>query len=734
MPPPIAERKPHEVAIGKVDHQNRGASPMDPPMTINDPLFWLRDDSRSNPDVLKHLRAENEYTEARTAYLHEFREKLYGEHRAHLQETDKDYPLPLGDFEYFKRTEEGKSYKIHCRQPRGGGTEQVLLDENKLAEGKAYCGVEDVEPSPTHQLVAFTADFVGYETYNLYIKSMSIESGEDIGQDMEPELRDVADFAWGAADDSELFYVTFDDAHRPYAVWRHVLGRPQDEDQRLLLENDELFNVGVRRSRDGTLVIVTSESTETSEVHYVDISRPGDRELCCVRKREAAVRYSVEPQNSQLYIITNKGDLKNQVLRTCKLGQSDWEPVYAKTSSGADEDVEDEQAASEVLPHSEIRSLDDVFAFKTFIAITGRENGLAQVWVLEKNSLHRVQWPDASYWCGVQADAEFHSEKLRLQYSTLVLPLTDVAYDVQARKSEVLRTRPVPNYDPTAYATARVHATASDGTPIPISLLWQKDLRTAPSEGGLPGPVHLYGYGSYGISMEPSFSSSRLPLVDRGVVYAVAHVRGGGEMGRWKWYEEGGKYLQKRNTFTDFVACADLLLSDGWTDGPRNLSIEGRSAGGLLVGAVLNLRPELFGAAIAGVPFVDVLITMCDPSIPLTCGEWEEWGNPNDSKFFDYMRSYSPVDNVTSKSYPALLITAGLHDPRVAYWEPAKYAQVVRERRTNQENDGKDVLLKMDLETGHFSASDRYRYLRELAFDQAWLLAQLTLGPDESRL
>eukprot|EP00929_Paragymnodinium_shiwhaense_P041616 TRINITY_DN21604_c0_g1_i1.p1 TRINITY_DN21604_c0_g1~~TRINITY_DN21604_c0_g1_i1.p1 ORF type:complete len:835 (+),score=155.99 TRINITY_DN21604_c0_g1_i1:147-2651(+) len=728
--PPVAEKQPHTVLVGRVENETRGKSPMDPPKQVEDPYFWLRDDTRSKPEVLDHLKAENAYTDARTSHLTAFRDELYAELRSHQQEADEEYPMPRGAFEYYKRHAEGLSYAIHCRRPAGGGAEQTLLDENQLAEGREYCVVSDVEASPQQKLVAFTADFTGYETYDLYVR----EIGSDAGVVLAPEVKDIAGFAWGAGDDTDIYYLTLDEAHRPNAVWRHVIGTPQSADVRLFLEDDDLFNVDVRRSRDGSTVLVESESTETSEVHYIDLEGGDGTSLRCIRGRQPGVRYLVEPAKGKFYVVTNEGRQLNSVLRTCAIGEDvAWEPILLPSADGG---------ASEALPHSETRSLSYVYAFADFVAITGREDGLSQIWVIRGSELHRVEWPDAAYACGVDGRSEYTSAKMRVRYSTLVQPPTDMLYDVAGRALETLRVKPVPNYDPSLYATARLHARAADGTEIPISLLWRRDSYKQPGSDGAaddasPRRLHLVSYGSYGISEEPSFSMTRLPLVDRGMVYALAHIRGGGEMGRWKWYEEGGKYLSKKNTFTDFIACAEHLLKGGWVTSAEHMSIEGRSAGGLLMGAVLNMRPDLFRAAVAGVPFVDVLVTMCDPSIPLTCGEWEEWGNPNEERYFEYMKSYSPIDNVREEVYPSILITAGLHDPRVAYWEPAKYAQVLRERRTNPTDDGREVLLKMDLGAGHFSASDRYKYLKELSFDQSWLLAQLGLAdtrPPQSAL
>jgi len=386
-------------------------------------------------------------------------------------------------------------------------------------------------------------------------------------------------------------------------------------------------------------------------------------------------------------------------------------------------------AAPQVLAHTAARSLDSVSAFGSFLAVEGREDGFTQLWIVPLDcsspaggvaaaDAHRMSFEAESFTASLSTNHLFEADdKLRVEYSSMTSPRAVLEYDVSSRAYTTLKVQPVPNYDEALYQTERREVVARDGVKVPVTLLWRPDAVAA--EGG--SACHLYGYGSYGICIDPSFSASRLALVDRGVVFAIAHVRGGGEMGHHTWYEAQGKYLQKRNTFNDFVDCAQELLASGIAK-PGLLSCEGRSAGGLLVGNVVNMAPELFRAAVAGVPFVDLMTTMCDPSIPLTTEEWEEWGNPNEAEFHDYMMSYSPINNVRSDTpYPAMLLVSGLNDPRVAYWEPTKWAQVLRAAVPN----GDDVLLKMDLAAGHFSASDRYRYLRELAFDYAWLLDQL---------
>ena len=496
-----------------------------------------------------------------------------------------------------------------------------------------------------------------------------------------------------------------------------------------------------------------------TELSFIRSVAPTDAPTL-IRAREFSVRYDVDSHapSKSLFLTSNAGGKVNRELLVASLDAPDrWSSVASQSTP--------------VLPHSDTRSLDGVSVFDSFVAVSGREGGFTQLWVVPlgtdataSDSAHRLSFPEESFTANLGSNDLFESDgtakfepallpllgskrlftrartrltrrsfpppppgKLRVSYSSMVTPRSVLEFDVPAKTYETLKVTPVPKYDPSLYQTRRLEVTARDGAKVPVTLLWRPDAMSSAQPDGVTddfgggAPCHLYGYGSYGICMDPSFSATRLALVDRGVVFAVAHIRGGGEMGHHAWYEAAGKYLEKRNTFFDFVDCANHLVASGVAQSDR-LSCEGRSAGGLLVGNVVNDAPELFCAAVAGVPFVDLMTTMCDPSIPLTTEEWEEWGNPNEAKYHSYMQSYSPIDNVVEgATYPKMLIVSGLNDPRVAYWEPTKWAQVLRARVAN----GEDVLLKMDLAAGHFSAADRYKYLRELSFDYAWLLEQL---------
>mmetsp|Transcript_5135 Transcript_5135/g.13518 ORF Transcript_5135/g.13518 Transcript_5135/m.13518 type:complete len:781 (-) Transcript_5135:912-3254(-) len=724
--PPVARREPHTVYFGinpNDEGENRGAAPMTPPLELVDDLFWIRDDERKSEEVLELLHAENAYTDLKMAHLESFREILYAEMLSHVQEDDDEYPVPAADgYEYWARTVKGKSFKQYLRRKIGTvmETAQVFLDVNIVPSLPFFtsnanwdakqCDVQSIKPSPSGAMLAYCVDGSGYETYHVRLKDLAS------GAELDETITDMAgSIAW--AGDKTLFYTRHDKAHRPFQVWRHSIGSTQVTDQLVFEDRDELFWVGVSSSRDGSLVFIESESKETMEAHFVPSASPTDPPKV-VRPREFGVKYDVESHapSRSLFLTSNIDGKRNRELFRASLdAPSVWHPVTAPSGP--------------VLAHSTDRSLDYVQVFDGFLAATGRSGGFTKIWLVPLGGDGRatgdataMAFDEEACECHVASNKLFTTGgKLRVDYTSMTTPPSLLEYDLASGGYELLKRKPVPNYDASKYATRQMRVTARDGETIPITLFWRPDA----IEGGegAAAPVHLYGYGSYGVCIDPGFGESlpNLPLVDRGVVYAIAHVRGGGEMGHHAWYEAAGKYLHKRNTFDDFVDCAHALLAEGVAQSGR-ITCEGRSAGGLLVGNVVNDAPELFKAALAGVPFVDLMVTMCDPTIPLTCEEWEEWGNPNEAKYYDYMREYSPIDNVVEgANYPGLLIVSGLNDPRVAYWEPTKWAQVLRSKVAN----GDDVLLKMDLAAGHFSASDRYRYLRELAFDYAWLLDKL---------
>jgi oligopeptidase B len=688
---------------------------MDPALERVDEYFWLRDDTRSNTEVIAHLKAENAFLEAKTSSLDGLRQKIYEEHIFHLKETDRTAAYADGSaYYYYDRTVKGLSHTIYCRVPasaiKNGDVvegpdgavvgEEVILDVNELAKGQSQCDVANLDPEPSrHELFAYTVDFKGDEMYEVRFLGKGAESFAAISNVS-------SEFEWGL-DGRHIFYVTKDAAKRSDKIWVHANGTPQSEDVCLLEEPDELFNVDLKKTRCGNHMILDSSSSETTEQYILDLGLlkstalkdlPAAMKL--VRKRESGVRFDSDvASNGDVFIVTNIGKkLNNSILRSsmANLG-ADWASLPV------------------LVEHSEARKIDALNLFESFMVVTGREAGLTQAWFLTREGeLKKIEMAEPVYTVKFSAqNKNYDTKAVRLAYSSPTSPMTwlDIA---PSGTRTIIKQKTINGYNPQEYVCERLSVPSVDGTLIDISVVRRKDLDMTK-----PHPAMLYGYGSYGICINPEFEMKLLPFLKRGMVYCIAHIRGGGENGR-AWYEVQGKYHTKRNTFYDFISCAEYLIKAGITT-PAQLATEGRSAGGLLMGAVLNMRPDLFKVAVAGVPFVDVMTTMCDASIPLTTGEWEEWGNPNEHKYFDYMLSYSPIDNVREQFYPHVLIVAGLHDPRVAYWEPTKWATKLR--KMNRGNN--DILVKMDLDVGHFSASDRYKFWKEKAFEQAYVLNRL---------
>jgi len=645
-----------------------------------DDWYWLRD--RDDPEVIAYLTAENEYADAMLARLKPLRDRIFDEIKARVQESDESAPVADGAWEYTSRTTEGSQYAVHCRRPRGAAADKarVLLDENALAEGHDYFALGGFEVTPDHAVVAYTVDVTGAERYTLRFRDLA--SGAD--------LPDVVENVWYGlawADDAQhCFYVRPDEAMRPHEIWRHRLGTPATDDVLVHREDDERFYLGVERTRSGRFILIDASSKLTSEVWFVPTSAP-DAAPRVIASREHEHEYAVEhhgqsPADDRFLIVTNQGGrARNFELVSAPVddpGRARWETL---------------------VPHRDDVKLDAVSAFAQHIVLSERANGLERLRVMrtDTGAIHEIVLPDPVYSVWVGPNAEYSSGTLRYGYTSLIAPVTDVDYDMDARSSIVVKTQPVlGGYDAHDYVSARLWATATDGTRVPISLVRRRD---TPEDGS--APALLYGYGSYEHSTEPSFRSSRLSLLDRGFVYAIAHVRGGGEMGR-EWYENG-RLEHKMNTFTDFVACAEHLVAAGYST-PARLAARGGSAGGLLMGAVANLRPDLFAAIVAEVPFVDVVTTMLDPSLPLTITEWEEWGDPREAGAYARMKAYSPYDNVRRAAYPALLVTTGLNDPRVQYWEPAKWVAKLRENSTS----GRPVYLRTEMGAGHGGPSGRY--------------------------
>lgn len=722
--PPRAKKIPRKVYFG-VNYDNlkefRGENAMTERREKVDDYYWLRDDERKDDAVIEYLKDENRYCDNQTKHLEGLQDVLNKEILSHLKETDEDLPYPYGDYEYYSKTVKGMSYSIHCRHLKSSKVEEVILDVNELAKGHEYSDVSTFKPSPNHKLLAYAVDYSGYETYCCYIKDLATN------QLLNDEISDISgDLVWGT-DNSVIFYLKMDEEHRPYQLYMHKLGTKQSEDILIYEEKDQLFWMGIGKSSSERFLFIHVGSKETSEIRCIDLMNISGalqhqeavtKNVVCIQNRISGMRYSVDHHGSHFYIVTNINGAKNQ-----KLVRIPIDDVYGNVGNCS-------HLWADVKAYDPSVQVEDIITFSNQLVIYGRFNGFENIWVASFSDVAKwelIQMQESLYSIWLEKNKEFTANKLRFVYSSLVTPRSVYEYDFVSKKSKLLKQQEIPNYNPANYVTQRIEATAADGTKIPMSLVHHINAKIKnvlnPVE---PSPMLLYGYGSYGACIDPYFDYKRIPLLDRGLVYAIAHIRGGGEMGR-SWYEDEGKYLKKKNTFTDFADCAKEMVKRGITKSSE-LAIVGRSAGGLLVGAMITQYPHLFKIGVASVPFVDVHTTMADPTIPLTVSEWEEWGNPNSAKYYDYMLSYSPYDNIKKQDYPSILVTGGLFDPRVAYWEPAKFVAKLREYKT----DKNLLILKTDLTSGHFSASDRYKYIKECSFEYSVILNEL--GLKESRL
>jgi oligopeptidase B len=659
-----------------------------------DDYFWLRD--RSHPEVLAYLEAENSYTSTVMRHTERLQEQLYHEMRGRIKETDLSVPERVDDYFYYTRTEAGGQYPILCRK-RGGldAPEEVLLDQNPLAAEHTYFRLGVSKVSPDHRLLAYSVDTTGAEEFTLYLKDLT--TGELLAENIGSTSLGVA---W-ANDSRTLFYTVLDHARRPCRLMRHVIGTSTSTDVLVYFEPDEAFFLDVSRTRSRRYLLLEIASHSTSEVRFLDAERPQEM-FQVLQQREAGIEYNVTHHDEHFFITTNDAAPNFRLVKApvANPSKGNWSPV---------------------LPYRPSVKLDAAEAFRHHLAVYEREAGLRQIRIvdLESGEEHLIPFPEPVYTVRAHDNPEFDTNLLRFTYTSLVTPASVVEYDMAAHTWSVRKQTEVRGgYDPSLYRSERVFATAPDGEGVPISLVYRTPLQLNGRR-----PLLLNGYGAYGLSYDPAFSSNTLSLLDRGFVVAIAHVRGGEEMGR-SWYE-GGKLLNKRSSFTDFIACAEHLVTEGYTASDR-LAIHGGSAGGLLMGAVVNLRPDLFRVVLAEVPFVDVVNTMLDASLPLTVIEYDEWGNPNDPAAYACIRSYSPYDNIEAKPYPHMLVTAGLNDPRVAYWEPAKWTAKLRAKKT----DGNRLLLKTNMGAGHGGASGRYDFLREIAFKYAFMLDVLGIGKD----
>ncbi|HVT93704.1 MAG TPA: S9 family peptidase [Bryobacteraceae bacterium] len=651
-----------------------------------DYYFWLRE--KSNPEVIAHLKAENAYTEAITAPLKPFEEALYQEMLGRIKQTDLSVPVLRSGYFYYSRTVEGQQYPIQCRR-KGGmeAPEEILLDLNELAEGHAFLGLGAFSVSDDNRLLAYATDTTGFRQYTLYVKNL--ESGETLGDTAER----ITSVEW-ATDNRTLFFTTEDAVtKRSNELWRMALGGPREK---IYEETDELFRVACGRSRDRKFLFLHIDSTDTSEVRYARADHP-DAAWSVFLTREKKHRYSVDHREDLFYIRSNK-DAKNfQILIA---PDSDPDPKGWKV----------------FLPHRSDVLIEDIDLFRNYAVALEKSEALNHLRILdfETGEWHAIPFPEPVYSAFPGSNPEYDSGVYRYSYQSLITPSSVFEFDMKRRTSTLLKQQEVlGGYDPAQYLSERLWVTARDGVRVPVSIVYRKDLVR---DG--KAPMLLYGYGSYGLGVPAAFSSSRVSLLDRGVVYAIAHVRGGDEMGE-AWHDDG-MLMKKKNTFFDFIDCAEYLIREKWTS-PDRLAIQGGSAGGLLMGAVVNLRPDLFRAVVSNVPFVDVMNTMMDASLPLTVGEYLEWGDPNEKEAYDYMKSYSPYDNLERKSYPAILVTTSLNDSQVMYWEPAKYVARLRTLNTGSY----PVLLKTNLGAGHGGASGRYDRLHEQAFEWTWMLSQL---------
>ncbi len=676
VPPPVAKK------IHTENHINGG--------NLVDDYSWLRD--KKNPEVAQYLEAENAYAAAVMKPTEGLQQKLYDEMISHIKETDVNVPYKWGGYFYYSRWEKGKQYQIFARKKGSlDAPEQITIDQNQLAEGQPFMALGAYDVSDDGNLLAYSTDNTGFRQYKLYVRDL--RTGKDSGVIAER----VGSIAW-ANDNQTLFYTVEEDkTKRQYRLYRHKLGTDSAKDELIYEDKDERFDISVYKSRSGQYLFLESGSHTTSEYRFLDAATPlGEWKLIAARQQD--VEYYVYHLGDKLYIRTNdKG--RNFRLVSAPVtapGKENWK---------------------EVIPVRADVMLSGFEPFQDFYVLVERENGLPELTVvtLASGEKKRITYPEPVYTSIPQVNREYKTKQFRYSYQSLITPASVFDYDVEKHTSALLKQIEVPGgYDPSKYKSERVWATAKDGTKVPISVIYRKELKKADGSN----PLYVYAYGSYGANLFDTFGSTRLSLLDRGVVMAYAHIRGGGDMG--KAWHDAGRMMNKMNTFTDFIACTEYLAANKY--GARDkIAIEGGSAGGLLMGAVTNLRPDLFKVVVSHVPFVDVMNTMLDASLPLTVPEYEEWGNPNEKKAYDYMLQYSPYDNLKKNAYPALLVKTSFNDSQVMYWEPAKYTAKLRTLKT----DTSVLLLKTNMAAGHGGSSGRYDRFKEIAFDYAFMLAQL---------
>ena len=652
-----------------------------------DDYYWLRE--RDNPEVIRYLNDENAIAAKAMAHTREFEKKLFEEIKGRIKQTDLSVPYKRDDYFYYTRFEAGKEYPIYCRKLAAlDAPEQVMLDGNALAQGHEFFSIGGSAVSSGQDLLAYATDTQGRRIHTTYVKSLT---GGAVLPDVIANVSE--NLAWGN-DNRTLFYGKQDETTlRQHQIWRHIVGTDPAADQLVYQEDDETFGVYIFKTKSKRYLLLVSAQTIAHEYRYLDADEPlGACKIFLPRAR--GHEYQIDHIGDRFIIRTNDQAKNFRLMATpvAQPGREYWR---------------------EIIPHRDDVYLGDFDLFKDYLVLEERARGLTQIRVVpwSGSGAHYLEFAEPAYRAHLGANMEFDTKIVRFDYTSMKTPQSIYDYDMDTRQRRLLKQEEVlGGFNADNYVTERLHARAADGTEIPLSLLYRKGLK---KDG--QNPTLLYGYGSYGVSIDAAFASPRLSLVDRGFVFAIAHIRGGQELGR-QWYDDG-KLLKKKNTFSDFVACAEFLISDRFTNSEKLFAM-GRSAGGLLIGAVSNLRPDLFKGVVAEVPFVDVVTTMLDASIPLTTGEYDEWGDPHKKEFYDYMLSYSPYDNVAKKNYPAMLITGGVHDSQVQYWEPAKWVAKLRELKT----DNNPVLLKTNMDAGHGGASGRFRRHQETAFSYVFLL------------
>lgn len=676
---PLANKKSHKSSIHGVE--------------IVDEYFWMR--RKDDPEVIKYLKAENKYAEQKMKDTSELQDKIYKEIISRIQETDLSVPVKRDDYYYYSKTIEGLQYPVYCRRKGSmDAGEEVILDQNKLAEGKHYFQIGSIAVSPNHKIVAYTSDSEGNESYTINFKVIDTE------EILLDKIENASDDIEWANDNKTIFYSTLSDIQQADKVWKHVLGELIESDKLIYHELDKAYFLSIDKTKDRTTILITLVSKDESEIWIIPADE-ADAMPQLIRFREPKIQYYLESYLDNYLIVTNDEALNFKIVTAPKKNplKENW---------------------VDFLPYNENIKISSIEPYKHYLVINERSDGLSKIRIYNMSSSEQnyIPFPEETYSCYSNELPDFNSDTMRFTYSSFITPKSIFNYNMKEGKLTLLKeTAVMGNYDKNNYITKRIFAKSHDGVLIPISILHHRNLELSGNN-----PTLLTGYGSYGMSNDPSFSHTYLSLLERGFVIAISHTRGGGENGE-QWYLDG-KMLNKRNTFFDFISCAEYLISNKYCNSDK-LVIRGGSAGGLLIGSVLNLRPEIFKSALAIVPFVDVLNTMLDASIPLTVAEYSEWGNPQLKEYFDYISSYSPYDNVKKMDYPNILIRAGLNDPRVHYWEPAKWNAKLKEFKT----DNNLLLLVTEMGSGHGGSSGRYSKFKEIAFDYAFILK--TLGISE---